>query len=130
MRAKAIRNTFEGCPPAIAAIGSPESQTHLSLGMEYEVFALSVFQGVVFLQVVVAASHITWLPAWFFEVCEPTVPDDWICSLPRENLQMVLGPKSVAADESSYNRMVELDPESVAAFWQRVDAKVHAEQEP
>jgi hypothetical protein len=129
MRAKAIRNKFEGCPPAIAAIGSPESQTHLSLGMEYEVFALSVFQGVVFLQVVVDVNHITWLPAWFFEVCEATMPHDWICSLPGESLQMVLGPKFVAADEASYNRMVELDSESVTAFWQRVDARARTDDE-
>jgi len=33
----------------------------------------------------------------------------------------VLGPEFVAADESAYNRMVELQPESVTAFWQRAD---------
>jgi len=128
MRAKAIRNKFEGCPPAIAAIGSPESQTHLSLGMEYEVFALSVFQGVVFLQVVVDANHITWLPAWFFEVCEATVPGDWICSLPGESLQMVLGPEFIAADEACYNQMVELDSKSVAAFWRRLEANAQTSE--
>lgn len=130
MRAKAIQNKFEGCPPAIAAIGSSESQVHLSLGMEYEVFALSVFQGVVFLQVVVDANHITWLPAWFFEICEATTPGDWVCCLPGESLQMVLGPEFVAADEASYNRMVELDSESVAAFWRRFDAKMQLKCEP
>jgi hypothetical protein len=98
--------------------------------MEYEVFALSVFQGVVFLQVVVDANHITWLPSWFFEISEARTPDDWVCCLPGGNLQMVLGPEFIAADESSYNRMVELDSKSVTAFWQRVDAKAQAEREP
>ncbi len=97
--------------------------------MEYEVFALSVFQGVVFFQVIVDANHITWLPTWFFDVCDASVPGDWICSLPGGNLQIVLGPAFVAADESSYNRMVELDSESVTAFWKRVDAKAQAERE-
>ena len=128
MRAKAIRSKFEGCPAAIAAIGSPESQTHLSLGKEYEVFALSVFQGVVFLQVVVDANHITWLPAWLFEVCDATLPNDWICSLPAGDLQMILGPDFVAADEASYNQMVELDSKLVAAFWRRLEANTQTNE--
>ena len=96
--------------------------------MEYEVFALSMFQGVVFLQVVVDANHINWLPSWFFEISEPTTPNDWVCCLPGGNLQMVLGPAFVASDALSYNRMVELDSESVAAFWQRVDALGHTKE--
>ena len=130
MRAKVTRNKFEGCPAAVAAFGSPQSDTNITLGKEYEVHALSVFQGVVCLQIVNDVNIISWLPAWFFAVCDASVPGDWICSLPGEILQMVLGPHFVATDESSYNRMVELDSESVAAFWQRVDAKAQAEPEP
>jgi len=129
MRAKATRNKFEGCPAAVAAFGSPQSDTNITLGKEYEVHALSVFQGVVCLQIVGDVNIVTWLPSWFFEISEATMPDDWVCCLPGANLQMVLGPKFLAADESSYNRMVELDSESVAAFWQRVDAKAQAERE-
>lgn len=130
MRVKATRNNFEGCPPAVAAFGSPQSETNITLGKEYEVHALSVFQGVVCLQIVGNVNIITWLPSWFFEISEATMPDDWVCCLPGGDLQMVLGPKFLAADESSYNRMVELDSESVMAFWQRVDAKARAEREP
>ena len=122
MRAKATRNKFEGCPAAVAAFGSPQSDTNITLGKEYEVHALSVFQGVVGLLIVCDVNLPNWLPAWFFEVSEASVPGDWICSLPGESLQMVLGPKFIAADEESHNRMVELESESVTAFWQRVDA--------
>ncbi len=130
MRAKATRNKFEGCPAAVAAFGSPQSDTNITLGKEYEVHALSVFQGVVCLQMVNDVNISSWLPSWFFEISEATMPGDWVCCLPGENLQMVLGPEFVAADEASYNRMVELDSESVAAFWQRVDAKAQSEREP
>jgi len=123
MRVRAIRNKFEGCPAAVAAFGSPQSDTNITLGKEYEVHALSVFQGVVGLLIACDVNIPIWLPSWFFEVSESTTPSDWICSLPGDNLQMVLGPKFIAADEASHNRMVELDSESVAAFWQRVDAK-------
>ncbi|HET9129311.1 MAG TPA: hypothetical protein VFO86_00100, partial [Terriglobia bacterium] len=51
MRVNAIQNKFVDCPPATAAIGSPESETHLSLGKTYEVFALPVLQGVVFFRI-------------------------------------------------------------------------------
>jgi hypothetical protein len=128
MRVKAIRNKFEDCPSVVAAFGFPESQIQIVRGEEYDVFALSVFQGVVFLQVLVDTDHIIWLPAWFFDVCDPTVPNDWRCIFPTGDLQMVLGPDFVAADEDSYNNMVELHPESVAAFWRRFDAKTQASE--
>ena len=110
------------CPAAIAAIGSPQTNTHISTGKEYDVYALSVYQGVVSLQIVNDLNMISWLPAWFFGVCDSSMPSDWICSLPAEDLQMVLGPHFVAADEAAYHRMVELDSESVAAFERRLDA--------
>jgi hypothetical protein len=122
MQVRAIRNKFESRPEAIAAFGSPESDTDISIGKEYEVYAMSVFRGVVFLQIVTDVNIITWLPAWFFEVSDPSVPNNWICSLLTGDLQVVLGPDFVAADEASYKRMVELDLESVAAFWRRLEA--------
>jgi hypothetical protein len=127
IRVKAIRNKFVGCPAAVAAFGSPQSETYLTLGQEYDVHAMSFFKGVVFFQIVYLKFPI-WLPAWFFEVRDATIPNDWICSLPGDHLQMVVGPEFLAADEASYNRMVELEPELVAAFWQRVDALARAKE--
>ena len=126
MLAKATRNTFVGCPPAVAAFGSAQSATNITVGKEYEVHALSVFRDVVSLQIVNDVNIVSWLPSWFFEITATKMPSDWVCCLPGGDLQMVLGPEFVAADELSYNRMVELDSESVTAFWQRIDAK-HAD---
>ena len=119
MKVNATRNKFIGCPPAIAAFGSPKSDTNITIGKEYVVFALSVFNGVVCLQIICDADIIAWLPAWFFEVCDTSLPSDWVCNFTGSNLQMIIGPKFVAANESSYNRMVELDSKSVEEFWQQ-----------
>jgi len=43
---------------------------------------------------------------------------------------MVLGPDFDAADEASYNQMVELDSKSVAAFWRRLEANAQASKKP
>jgi hypothetical protein len=128
MRARAIRNQFVGCPPTVAAFGSPQSDTSITVGKEYEVHALSVYQGVVGVLIVCDANIPTWLPGWFFKVCEASVPDDWVCNLPSESLQMIVGPAFIAADETSYSRMVELHSESVATFWRRVDLKAQTEK--
>lgn len=123
MRAKATRNKFEDYPAMIAALGSSHSDIYITKGEEYEVYALSVFEGIVFLQIINDVNIITWLPAWFFEMREASMPSDWICCLLGTDLQMVLGPKFIAADESTYRRMVELDPEPVARFWARLNDK-------
>ena len=121
MRAKAIRNTFKGCPPALAAIGSPQTNTHITIGCEYEVHALSMFRGVACVQIVNDLKLISWLPSWFFVVCDPSLPTNWICGFHSEDLQMVVGPDFIANSEASYNKMVELNPQSVASFWHRLD---------
>ena len=122
MRARAIHNKFEGCPPMIANFGSPTSFTGISIGKEYDVHALSVFQVIVFFQIVTDVRIISWLPTWFFELCELHMPSDWICNLLTGDLQMVIGSDFVATDEASYNLMVELDVDAVAKFWQRTAA--------
>jgi hypothetical protein len=119
MRVRMIRAKSDKRPASIAA-RLPESQTFISTGKEYEVYAIAVFQGRISLQIVDDLPMINWYPAWFFEVSDSSMPNDWICSLLTGDLQMVLGPDFVAADEASYNRMVELESESVAAFWRRL----------
>ena len=128
MRVIAIRTKLTDCPAEIAALGSPQSDLNITLHNKYEIHALSVYRGIVFLQLVGDAGIIMWLPAWLFKVDDNSIPEDWVCSLPGNSLQSVLGPRFVADDESSYNRMVEQNMDSVAAFWQRVEAKSRGER--
>jgi hypothetical protein len=119
MRVKAIRTKFENCPPAVAAFGSNATPTHLFIGKEYEVFSVSVFQSLVFVQIINDSNHIAWLPTWFFESCDSSIAKDWICTFFSGELQMVMGPSFVAKDLECYNQMVELDPVAVSALRKR-----------
>lgn len=124
MRVSPTRNSFDGCPPELAALGfSAASQVEVSLGKEYDVHAMSLFRGVLFLQLVDDTDGIAWLPAWLFDVRDSSLPEDFICNLFGGEVGMVIGPEFVAADESSYSRMVELDPALVERFWGRLEKR-------
>lgn len=129
MKVRAIRDSYKDCPKAILDhVGFPESVLHISIGTVYEVHALAVFDGMVFLLILEDGQRDFphWNPAWLFEVCDWSVPDDWICNIISgglEGLQMVLGPEFIAKDEESYCRMAELEKESVDAFWKRIEAR-------
>ncbi len=127
MRAKAVRNTFEGYPPAAAWGANAES--NISIGKEYEVYAVAVFQCRVSFQIINDIDHVDWLPAWFFTLIDQTVPSDWVCFSQEDELSLVLGPDFVAATEASYNSMVELELEPVAQFWRRVKALEESQSE-
>jgi hypothetical protein len=124
MRGVAKHVDFERLPEALRSL-APTGQTFITAGREYSVFALAVFEGKVLLQVVDDLKYPAWLPAWLFDLKDSELPSDWICNVFREEPALVLGPAFVAQDRSAYNRMVELDSESVEMFWKR--AKERAE---
>ena len=121
MRVRAIRTAYRDCPPEVAAFGGPETQTYISLGNTYEVHAISVYEGIVHLQIINDLNIIVWKPAWFFEMESTSVPKDWICNLFQDNPTMVLGPEFVAAGLASYASMVELDDDQVQRFRRRLE---------
>jgi hypothetical protein len=114
---------LDPCPPELLAIGfSGQSRFHLSLEKSYDVHAVSLFRRVLFMQVVNDVGIIDWIPALMCHVTESEVPGDWICSLFEGDLALVMGPEFMAKDESSYKRMMELDPGAVSLFWSRIEA--------
>jgi hypothetical protein len=120
MRLVAIHATYEGCPPGVAGFGSARTETHISLGKEYEAHAIAVFQGTVVVQVINDLNIIVWKPAWFFKSHDSFVPVDWICNLFDAEPVMVIGPEFVASSLLAYNSMVELDDDQVQRFRQRL----------
>jgi len=110
-------------PPNEARYISPD-QTFLSTAKEYEVHAVSVYDGVTFLQIVDDANTPTFHPRAIFEVVDSTIAEDWICSaFPEGPVQLVIGPSFVAKDLGCYDSMVDQDRSAVDAFWQRVNAR-------
>lgn len=98
-------------------------QTLITAGKEYEVHAAVVFEGLVLVQVVDDVGYPGWKPAWLFDVVDPSVPTDWICSTFHDDPSLVLGPEFVAGGQERYAAMVELEPEQVERFWKRVEER-------
>jgi hypothetical protein len=122
MRVKATRTKFEDCPPLVAQMGFPKTILHISVGKEYEVFALSVFKGAVILQILTDLNIIGWVPAWFFEICDKSMPTDWVCNMFELEPSLVIGPDFITTDISAYTSMVELDDDQIQKFWQRFES--------
>jgi hypothetical protein len=122
MRVRAIHHRADGAPPAVRAVVPPLADLPITSEREYDVYALSVFGGVVYLQIISDYQIVQWLPSWFFRVDDQLVPSDWICSVFDDEPSMVLGPEFVAGSIEAYSRMVELEPESEARFWEQVPA--------
>lgn len=128
MRVVARRYDRSDVPSAIAPFETP-GQVFLTVGREYAVHALTVFQGHVSLQVVDDHSYPAWHAAWLFDVVDPSISDDWIVSTLRAEPSLVVGPSFLAHDLESYCNMVLLEPEAVHQFWKRIDSLEAARQE-
>jgi len=126
MRVRTIRNSFVDCPPHIAMSNSPHAQALLTIGKEYDVHAMALFEGVLILQVIYDQSDIEfpcWYPAWFFVTIDPTLDPDWICNTFDDEPAMVIGPEFIAANVLSYNAMAELELEMRRKFRYRLESK-------
>ena len=121
MRAQARQVDLTGCPPGVARFATP-GQVFVTIGQQYEVFALAVYEGCPLFQIVDDLRYPAWLPSWLFDVVDPALPLDWIGGVFRDEPSFVAGPDFVAKDQSAYGRMVELEAYEVDLFWKRVEA--------
>jgi hypothetical protein len=113
------RDVLKTCPSE--AVFATPAQVFLSTGKEYDVHAVSVYNGIVFLQIVDDGQMPELLPRSLFEVVDSSVPDDWICNaFPEGPVQLLLGPAFFADSPASYDGMIDRDAKQVGAFWQRV----------
>ena len=110
------------CPPNIRAY---VGQSFVTVGKEYEVHALAIFDGIVMMQIVDDVGMPSWRPGWLFETLDGAMASDWICNAPNDGpISLLVGPPFVVQDEASYTQMVELETDQVARFWKRIDDKL------
>lgn len=111
--------------PSTLTRSTKRSQTFLTVGREYEVYALDVVEGRPKFQVVDDFGHPSWEASWLFDVIEMTIPTDWICNVVHEHVNgapaLFLGPTFVASDPAAHDAMVELDREQIGRFRTRVE---------
>lgn len=95
-------------------------QTNFTVGKEYEVYGLSVYDGVTFLQVIDDINTIKFSARGQFEVVNSEIPVDWICTTVADGpVQLLLGPPYMARDLAAYNGMIDHDSEQNHAFYAR-----------
>ena len=104
-------------------LGRDLGQHFVTSGLEYEVHALVVHEGVVSVQIVNDLKWPHWSPVWAFDVIDRTLPDDWICSVLKNGSWLVLGPTFLAATAEDYDAMVDLEADKQTQFWRRVRSR-------
>jgi hypothetical protein len=132
MKVRAIRNSYADAPPHVLRGASSRTQTHLTVGKEYEVYTISFYQGCLYLLVIVDHGDESFRPSWFFEIVDRTVPKDWQVNLFDDGdlLQGLVGPEFIVRDGESYNALVEMEPEAVEKMVKYVlKSKKEAESE-
>lgn len=115
MKVRAIRNSFVDAPPHVAKKGFPRTQTHLTVGKEYDVYAMSFYEGCLSLLVIADHGHESFRPSWFFEIVERTLPADWQVNLFDDGnyLQGLIGPEFIVRDGESYDALINEEPKAV-----------------
>jgi hypothetical protein len=110
---------------------APPTQTFVTTGNTYDVYALSVYQGIVFVLVFDDSRMPSFYPRSLFEVVDPSIPADWICNLFADDVQFVMGPPYIAKDRQTYRDMADLSGASLDEFVRRMIAseQQHGEED-
>lgn len=120
MRARFHKPDLLNCSENELKFLSP-SQMFFSMGKEYEVHAVSVYDGTTFLLLVDDLETPAFHPRFAFETTDSSVPGDWICNVFSGGpIQLVLGPEFIAKDQEAYNAMVDQEMAPVNALWRRI----------
>jgi hypothetical protein len=106
-------------------------QLFFTEGQTYVVHAVSVYDGVAFVQVVDDLQTPLFRPRTLFETHDPTIPSDWILNVFQHGpIQLVMGPPFVARDLESYNAMIDQREPQMTQFWKSVDSDKSSSDDP
>ena len=120
MIVKAVTSSFTGAPREVLDSGwHIDCDPHLTVGNQYDVKAISIFHKVIYFQIVDDTNGITWLPSFLFVVSDGRLAPDWCCNL-LDPGHLVIGPDFICNNAEAYRRMVELEPDQVAMFYERL----------
>lgn len=93
----------------------------VSVGKEYDVFAMSLWCGAILLLLADEHHLPSWFPMELFSLSDPRLPADWsfLPSLANEGgLQALWGYGRLITDASHYDGLVERDPEALRHFYE------------
>jgi len=102
---------------------SEQSQFDVRANQAYEVHAVASWSGNVFYQIVGESGLISWIPAITFEIKDGSLPDDWMVNSFDDEVPLLIGPSFLTKSKEAYAEMVELDPEKVSQFKDRLNRR-------
>ena len=100
-----------------------ESLFPVSVGKEYYVFAISLWQGVIYLLLTDDYHLPYWFPMCLFSVNDPRLPEDWLFSFfddegDERGLQALWGYDQLINDATHYEALIEREPEALRYFYE------------
>lgn len=117
MKVECRSTDLSQCPPHIEPYAR---DTNVTMGREYPVHAIAVYEGVVSYLLIDDLNYPSWTPAWLFTTTDLAMPGDWICNAFPGGPELVIGPSFLAESQDAYATMVELDAAQVDRLRQRV----------
>jgi hypothetical protein len=122
MRVNCISQNGKSLSDQFIRLGYTEqSEFSLSVGKEYEVYAMSLWCGVILLLLADEYHLPNWFPMELFSLSDPGIPADWsfLPSLANEKgLQALWGYERLITDASHYDGLVERDPVALRYFYE------------
>lgn len=119
MRVQFRNPDMSDCPPQVEPYAR---DPNLTAGREYEVHAITVFEGVVSMLVIDDLEYPGWKPAWLFTTTDQTLPQDWVCNAFPDWPELLIGPDFIAGSQEAYAGMVELETLQVQRLRRRIAA--------
>lgn len=101
---------------------SRESHFHVTPGMEYEVYGIVSFVGGFWYYLAddSFSYYPVWNPAPLFEIIDGSIPKDWrVGTQGTPPVDMVITYPEWAGDPTYYERLIDREPDAVAAFERR-----------
>lgn len=122
MRAVCLDNCGRVLSDRHFAIGyTVDSAFTVSVGKEYDIFAMALWQGTL-LMLVADDHHLpNWFPAELFSYSHPRLPPDWLftASLTEASgLEALWGYERLITDPSHYDALLEREPEALTYFYE------------
>lgn len=121
MKVQVAANGTQWLTDKLRSIGfSERSQIDVQSTQVYEVHAIALWSETVLYQVVGDSGIITWIPSGAFNVLDNSMPSDWLVNRLDDEVALIIGPYFVIQNKESYSDMVELVPDKVMQFKQRL----------
>lgn len=114
MIVRATKDSLKGVPRKFMYSGMSErTRVRLTIGQQYLVCALIVFEGAHLAMVLDDEGDLATLPTVLFEVVDDQRPGDWVYLRTKAEPSEVTGPSVIAASLAAYERLINADPDSV-----------------